>query len=97
MSENDYKMGQRRLIWTTYRIVNIWFEALKHFLIDKGFARENTDEDRLVLGEIFYFKSQSNRILNLDKSEVSTDGTSKLSGGRPLTNILSADGDLPKG
>ena len=74
-----------------------WFETLKHFLIDKGFAREKTDEDSLVLGELVYFESQSNIILNLDKSEVSTNGTLKLSGGRPLTKIFSADGDLSKG
>ena len=46
---------------------------------------------------MFIFNTQSNRILNLDESEVSTDGTSKLSGGRPLTRIFSVDGDLPKG
>ena len=70
---------------------------MKHFLIDEGFESENTDEDRLVLGELVYFESQSNRILNHDKSEVSIDGTSKISGGRPLTKLLYADGDLPKG
>ena len=58
---------------------------------------ENTDEDRLVLGKLVYFESQSNRILNIDKNGVSIDGTSKLSGGRPLTNLSSADGDFPKG
>ena len=89
-------MEQRRLIWTTYRNINIWFETLKRFLIDKGFTRENTDEDRLVLGDIVYSEPQSNTILNLDKSEVSTDGTSKISGGCLLTNISCAYGDLPK-
>ena len=49
------------------------------------------------MGELVYFESQSNIILNLDKSEVSTNGTLKLSGGRPLNNILSAYGDLLKG
>ena len=70
---------------------------IEFFFIDKGFAPEKINEDRLLLGELFYFKSQSNIILNLDKSEVLTDGTSKLSGVRLLTNLLSADGDLPKG
>ena len=49
------------------------------------------------MGELVYFELQSNRILNLDESEVSTDGTSKPSGNLPLIKLSSADGDLPKG
>ena len=37
--------------------------------------REKTDQDMLVLGGLVYFESQSNIILNIDESEVSTDGT----------------------
>ena len=70
---------------------------IETFLIDKGFAREKTDEDRLVLGELIYFESQSNIIINPNKSEVSIDGTSKLSGDHPLTKLSSAYGNLPKG
>ena len=40
VSGDEYKMEQRRLIWTMYRNINIWFETLKHFLINKGFSRE---------------------------------------------------------
>ena len=76
---------------------NIWFETLKHFFIDKIFAREKTDVYRLVLGKIVYFESQSNTILNFDESEVSTDVTSELSGVFPLTKLLYVDGDLHKG
>ena len=67
VSGDDYKMEQRHLIWTTYRNINIRFKTLKHSLIDKGFAREKIDEDRLVLCELVYFESQSNRILNIDE------------------------------
>ena len=80
-----------------YRNINMWFETVKHFLTDKGFVREKTYEDRLVLGELVYFEFKSNRILNIDESEVSIDGTSRLSGGLPLTTLSSADGDSPKG
>ena len=97
MSGDEHKMEKRRLIWTTYRNINIWFENLKHFLIDKRFVCEKTYGDRLVLNELVYFESQSNRVLNIDESEVSTDGTSKISGGRPLTNLFSTDSDLPNG
>ena len=42
VSGDEYKMDQRRLIWTTYRNIKIWFETLKYFLINKGFPRERT-------------------------------------------------------
>ena len=32
-------------------------------------------------GELVYFEGQTDRIINLNESEVSTDGTTKLSGG----------------
>jgi len=38
VSSNDCKVEQQRLEWTTYNNINIWFETLKHFFIDKGFA-----------------------------------------------------------
>ena len=48
-------------------------------------------------GEIVYFELQLDRILNLDESEVSTDGTLKLSGGRPINKLCANDVQLPKG
>ena len=59
--------------------------------------QEKKDEDGDVTGELVYFDEQTDRILNLDESEVSTDGTSKLSGGRPVNKLCSNDSDLPKG
>ena len=35
--------------------------------------------------------------MNLDESEVSTDGTSKLAGGRPVTMLSPRDQSLPQG
>ena len=96
VNSGDFKMEQRRLIWTTYSNINIWFDTLKHFFIDKGFARVSTEEDGDI-GEIVYFDNQTDRILNLDESEVSTDGTSKLSGGRPGNKLCPNDSKLPKG
>lgn len=73
VSGDDYKIGQRCLACTTY--TNILFEALKRFLIDKGIARVKMDQNRLVVYELEFFELQTNRILNFDKSEVSTYGT----------------------
>ena len=78
VSSNDFRMEQQQLEWTTH--TNIWFENLKAFFINKGFARENAYGDECE-GELIYFEGQTNRILNLDESEVSTHGTTKVSGG----------------
>ena len=50
-----------------------------------GFARLETKEDGDIESELVFFEFQTDRILNLDKSEVSTDGTTKISAdiGRP--------------
>ena len=96
VTSNDFRMEQRRLEWTTHQNINIWFETLKRFFINRGFAREKTDGDDCE-GELIYFEGQTNRILNLDESEVSTDGTTKLSGGRPVSKISSTDSSIPKG
>ena len=66
----DYKMEERRLRWTTYNNINIWFDTMKTFFIEKGFAREKSDKDGDVKGELVYFHSQIEIILNLDESEV---------------------------
>eukprot|EP00560_Eucampia_antarctica_P005135 CAMPEP_0197841872 /NCGR_PEP_ID=MMETSP1437-20131217/46422_1 /TAXON_ID=49252 ORGANISM="Eucampia antarctica, Strain CCMP1452" /NCGR_SAMPLE_ID=MMETSP1437 /ASSEMBLY_ACC=CAM_ASM_001096 /LENGTH=124 /DNA_ID=CAMNT_0043451679 /DNA_START=933 /DNA_END=1308 /DNA_ORIENTATION=+ len=97
VNTDDYRMEQRRLIWTTYTNIIIWFDTLKRYFIDKGFAREKKDEDGNVEGELVYFASQTNRILNVDESEVSTDGTSILPGGRLVNKLCSNDSQLPKG
>ena len=47
--------------------------------------------------EIYLFEGQLDRIINLDESEISTDVTSKISGGRPDTTYTSTDSSLPKG
>ena len=77
--------------------INIWFETLKKFLIDHGFARDKDKGEVTVSGELVYFYGQRDRILNIDESEVGTDGTSKLSGGRPVTKLSSSDSSLPQG
>ena len=84
------------MLWTIYDNINKWFDTLKLFFVDKGFARIATAEDN-VEGELFFLPSQLHCILNLDKSEVLTDGTTKLAGARPVTELLSSDTALPKG
>ena len=47
--------------------------------------------------ELYFFEGQLDRIINLDESEISTDGTSNIDGGRPATTYTSTDSSLPKG
>ena len=37
------------------------------------------------------------RILNIDENEISTNGTTKMCGGRPVTEYSPTDGSLPEG
>ena len=84
------KMEKRQLVWSTYNNINTWFEKMKDELIVLGFACLPTIEED-VEGELVFLPSQRDRILNIDESEVTTDGTSKLTGGRPVTEYCSAD------
>ena len=82
-------------MWTTFNNINAWFDTLKQFLLDHKFARESTPEDiEEKKGELHFFDGQLYIIINLDESEVSTDGTSKLAGGR-LSTSYSSTGVVP--
>ena len=52
----DSKQEARRAKWTTYYHINAWFDSLKKFLIDKGFAREKR-HDELAEGEFVYHEN----------------------------------------
>ena len=88
---------QRRLEWTTYSNIDFWFDTLKVFLVEKGFARHKILGEDHVAGELVYFEHQTHRIMNLDESKASTDETTKIAGGHPATKWRSSDGYLPKG
>ena len=66
------------------------------FFVDNGFARLALDEHEEE-GELVFLESQLHKILNLDESEVSTNGTTKLAGGRPVTELLALKTTLPIG
>ena len=90
------KMEKRRLVWSTHNHINTWFKQMKTDLIDLGFARlHTTDND--VEGELVFLVGQLDWILNIDESKVTTDGTSKLTGGRPVTEYCSSDARVGSG
>ena len=91
------KIEERRAVWTTFNKNNAWFDTLKQFLLYHKFARKSTlkyIEEKQI--ELNFFDGQLHIIINLDESEVSTDGTSKLAGGRPSNNYSYSDNSLPK-
>ena len=95
---DNNKVEQRRLLWTRYDNINKWLDTLKSFFVEKCFAQLVVDEeDDNVIGELVFFQSQLHRILNLDESEVSTDGTTKETGGRPSTKLASTNPAIPIG
>ena len=61
-----------------------------------GFARERRHGE-LAEGELVYHENQLHRILNLDESTVSLDGTTELAGGSPTTKFESTNKNLPRG
>ena len=64
-----------------------------------GFARAATINNghKDEFGELIFFPGQLDRILNVNESEVTTDGTSKLVGGRPITQWVSRDARIGTG
>lgn len=87
-------LEHRRAIWTTYVNLNIFFDDYKKLLLEKKFATPAEDGDE---GEVHIEPDQLHRIINLDESEVSIDGTNKLCGGRPGTTYAPSDKSLPTG
>jgi len=72
----------RRLMWTTYQNLDLWYTTCKKTVIQLGFGRESTLADD-VEGEVFFCENQMMRILNLDETDGSLDNTTGNRGGRP--------------
>jgi hypothetical protein len=89
------KQEERRVAWTTYSNLNTWFDSWKHHLVVLGFAKVKIADDDAVMmveleedddtleGEIKVSPSQLRRIVNLDETNISLDGSDGNTGGRP--------------
>jgi len=76
----------RRILWTTYGNLKMWFGQWESTVISLGFGRLKKDdgsEDHLEEGSVVFFKGQKKRILNLDETDGSLDNTKGKCGGRP--------------
>ena len=75
---------------STYHNIQQWYDALKAFLIDKGFATERPEEEWLEHGELMFVDGQAGRIANLDESALPLDNTTNSKGGRPAGGYYDA-------
>ena len=76
----------RRILWTSYGNLNVWFTQWEHTVISLGFGRlkePDGSEDDLEEGSVIFFEGQKKRILNLDETDGSLDNTKGKRGGRP--------------
>jgi len=85
-------MEQRRLQWTTYDNMKVWYDTWKETLIDLGFGRERTAADgNTCKGEVMFFPGQTSRIINIDETDGSLDDTTGQRGGRPSMVFTAPD------
>jgi uncharacterized protein YllA (UPF0747 family) len=63
----------RRQIWTTYTNLNDWYDSWEKFLVSHGFATEIIHESGTK--EIVFTDDQKRRIINVDETNLSLDGS----------------------
>mmetsp|Transcript_24214 Transcript_24214/g.44508 ORF Transcript_24214/g.44508 Transcript_24214/m.44508 type:complete len:349 (+) Transcript_24214:479-1525(+) len=76
LSKVSDNVEDRRVRWTTYNNLKSWFDNWAHDLEELGFAIRNE------AGELYIPEEQLARILNLDESCLSMDGSNGQRGGR---------------
>jgi hypothetical protein len=72
----------RRIRWTTYQNLALWFYSWEAFLIHYGFAIISKT------GELIIEETTKNRFLNLDETCLSLDGSNGNRGGRPTVTYF---------
>eukprot|EP00536_Pseudo-nitzschia_multiseries_P000250 jgi/Psemu1/546/gm1.546_g len=99
VSTQNTQLEERRAVWATRNNINDWFKNLKKLLIEKQFARLPTAEEKGNghEGELVFLPGQLHRIVNVDETGLTLDGTGSKSGGRPVTEYGPANKSLPRG
>ena len=87
LAKKAEKVEDRRVLWTMYENIKLWFENWARDLVELGFATEHA-------GEIDISEEQLARILNLDEMCLSLDGSNGARGGRP--EVVFFDPRLPQ-
>jgi len=68
----------RRIQWTTYSNLKMWFDNWGRDLVELGFAIKLNDD-----GDVHIPDAQLGRIINFNETCLSMDGSGKSRGGRP--------------
>jgi hypothetical protein len=83
LSKVTENVEDRRVRWTTYTNLKSWFNNWEHDLEELGFGKRNEEGDLIIPEE------QLSRILNIDESCLSMDGSKGRRGGRPTAVFYS--------
>jgi len=78
----EHLIEMRRLLWTTPKNLNDWFDEWGLFCVEKGFATRSEHD-----GEVVFSEAQKRRIINIDETNLSLDGSDGGRGGRPASTI----------
>ena len=74
---------ERRLLCTTRDNLHTWFLGFKEFLLKFGFT---TLDDNT--GELIFSPEMLRRIINVDETKASLDGSNTQAGGRPAMSSI---------
>ncbi|KAL7532024.1 hypothetical protein ACHAWF_009676 [Thalassiosira exigua] len=74
---------ERRILWTTYHNLKMWFENWEQDLLQLGFAKVAKDHPDWDDGTVYIPKEQLKNIVNFDESCLSMDGSDGVRGGQP--------------
>ena len=79
----------RRIMWTTHTNLSDWFDAWEEFCLSYGFAAKND------AGEVIFSECQKRRIINVDETNFSLNGSDGGRGGRPANTITISNAARP--
>jgi hypothetical protein len=72
---------ERRVRWTPYANLDVWFNNFRAFLIEFNFAGIGDD------GDPTFTEAQLHQIMNVDETEISLDASNTRAGGRPAVSF----------
>ena len=86
-AKKETPQEDRRILWTTFHNLSMWFDSWESNLLLLGFA------ERDINGTVTISDSQLKRILNIDETCLSFDGSNGCRGGCPSATFY--DPNLP--
>ena len=87
-ADASHAVEDRRIRWTTYNNLNVWFDSWEENLVTLGFGVRSID------GTVEISPEQMSRIINLDETCIALDGNKSNRGGRP--SAVFYDPNLPR-